>query len=205
MRCYDVSAVFFRNQTWREHIEHTLAWELPNIIKLMASFTAHFQKQRYEMVAIALEQLLPLRELCETELAHVDDIFKDFQDRELLVDVRAASAWAELWIFLEASNRLLARPIEKSKRGGMVCPGCSEQRHDTQRQSKCPRASRRLGELRAFVAALREKLRVAPALTICAWQNSGMLFELCKKSRFQCVQGVLKWIRSGYDPQNHRG
>ena len=96
-----------------EHIEHTLAGGFPNIKKLTASFTTHFQKQRYEMVAIALEQLLPLRELCETELVHVDDIFKDFQDRELLVDVRAASAWAELWIFLESFNCLLARPIEK--------------------------------------------------------------------------------------------
>ena len=164
----------------------------------MASFTAHFQKQRYEMVAIALEQLLPLRELCETELVHVDDIFKDFQDRELLVDVRAASAWAELWTLLESFNRLLTRPIEKSRRWGMVCPCCSEQRHDTKRQSKCPRASRRLGELRALVAALREKIASGSSVNNMRLAEFGNVVWIMEEIRFTmrapCVEMDQKLV-----------
>ena len=149
---------FFRNQTWREHIVALLGGDFPDVELLLKSFTAHFNKLRYESIFQGMAQLLKLRVLCETRLVHVDEMFTEFQDRELLVDVRAACAWPEFWSFNASFFNYVIEPSEMLRRWGLVCQCCRTERHLTHKKSKCPRASRRLGEAREVAQAFSKKL-----------------------------------------------
>jgi hypothetical protein len=93
---------------------------------------------------------LPLRKICETFLIHVDEMFLGFQDKEQLVDVRAACAWPEFWLFLEQYFEHLILPLEKARRWGLVCACCAELRRRSKARTRCPRASRRLKRLESF-------------------------------------------------------
>jgi hypothetical protein len=148
---------FFRNRTWRAQIVDQLGGRVDNIQKLLKTFRAGFKKWRYETLFGAFQELLALRSLCEDHLIHLDDIFKDFQDRDLLQDVRAACAWKDMWVFIAVFFEWVLFPLEKGRRWGMVCACCRDQRHNTAKQSKCPQASRRLYQAREFSIALTGK------------------------------------------------
>ena len=88
-------------------------------------------------------------------------MFKSFQDRELLIEVRAACAWKDLWIFVDVYYERVLVPLENARRWGLACLCCKHIRHDTVRRARCPRASRRLREARQFCINLVAKFNAS--------------------------------------------
>ena len=149
---------FFKNPTWRERIADALSEQFPEARLLLKSFTASLAKWRYETVDTCLGQLFVLRRLCQEFLHDIDRMFPQFQDKELLIDVRTACRFKDLWTFIGAFYAELIHPLELARRWGLVCSCCSALRHAGAKQSKCPRSSRRIREARAFLDELINNL-----------------------------------------------
>jgi hypothetical protein len=93
---------FFRCTDWRNRIISKVEADYPESRGLLKTFTARQAKWRYQTLFDVLGQLLPLRYLAETFLVDIDLMFTQFEDKDLLSEVKAACRWSDLWIFISS-------------------------------------------------------------------------------------------------------
>jgi hypothetical protein len=113
-------------------------------------FAATFIKWRYETLALAVQCLLTLEEVCR----HMQDFhFTEVQDKEGMKTAMQAAHDPALWNWLKGPGKHVVLRIESARHWFMVC-GCPEhrrQRHETGKQDPCNRVGRRLHEAADFV------------------------------------------------------
>ena len=86
---------FFKNQSYTQHISRRLGKGVWGQGQRKKRFTAGFAKWRYETVVDVLQQLNPLRRLCEEDLN--DALFASAQDLEFIRAVMQGCHDPALW------------------------------------------------------------------------------------------------------------
>jgi len=181
-----------------------------NADKTLLHFSVSFAKWRYETLAVVLEALLKLRQICEEDMAI--EWFENPQDREEINKVVVACKDKPLWRLFGALHTYIFRPLERYRRWGMVC-GCQEHIQDRKegKQISCPKDARRLREawpkVQEMITHFNTKKRTLtpadvendndlhPKVRRLLTQASGYL-----RSRLKYV-GVLPWYAVHCDEQ----
>jgi len=148
---------FFRNKTWRMHIQRSLRGRTD--VTCLKSFSASLAHWRYETMAEVLEDLDPLTDICENHLA--PELFANPQDRALVNAVLVNCRDTYLWSFIGAARREIFSPTEGMRHWGMVC-GCPEHvkdRQDGNKHIRCDLNGRRLAGAWPFIATEIDKAK----------------------------------------------
>jgi len=148
---------FFRNESYRTHLQLVLKGRCDT--KCLDHFQASFLKWRFETLAVAVQELVPLREVC----GHLrEEQFPDIQDKVELRKVVAAAGDQRLWRWICGPGRRVLVRIEGIRHWSMVC-GCPEhvreRREHPGRSLHCVRNGRRIHEVRKFVTEEIRKAR----------------------------------------------
>ena len=146
---------FFRNHTWREWLIRSLQHRMPNVGKLLKSWTATLAKWRYETLFVVMSALRPVRNLCEHNI-HAE-LFANAQDKELVQQVLQCCRDKRLWAFVEVVSKIIVEPMEGARRWGLVCFCCEDKRRAGQKHVRCPRDSRKLRQAWQFVQSQKSE------------------------------------------------
>ena len=95
----------FRNTTWREWIAKAVGNRVAGGKKSLEHFTATTAKWRFETHVTVLEQLAPLRQLCQEHVR--ESLFTDAQDKALVQTAVNARRDAWLWKYIVYSLKLV--------------------------------------------------------------------------------------------------
>ena len=158
---------FWRNKTWRKHVQRALEGRDDLELRIMDRFTADLAKWRYQTLETVLSALDKLRHICQVELRA--EWFANTQERETMATVFTATKDGELWRFITAARREVYVPNEKNRRWGMVC-SCPEhlrqRREENVSHISCYFNGRRLEEAWPFIVTESDRLMArARALT----------------------------------------
>ena len=185
---------FFKNPSYRQHIERRLGKTSFGEGRTKKQFTATFAKWRYETMVDVLQQLAPLRKLCEEDLDEA--LFAKAQDPEFIKAVMRACRDSPFWRWAMASLREIFLDLEVLRKWGMVCgdEDCEELRKASGYKKKidCPRNSRRLRHAATRVDEAIEKFRKRASQILPTDTDDDR--ELCSQ-----VQSVLRVVAEYLD------
>lgn len=99
---------FFRNRTWREWLVRAFARDMPHLVFQLAGFTATHAKWRFETIVAANVQLLPLREVCDTNIS--EELFVNAQEKRFISDFLRACRDKRTWKFVALTTPWLFQP-----------------------------------------------------------------------------------------------
>ena len=202
---------FFRVQAWRQHLQRALKHHHEvNAGRKLRFFSAGFAKWRYETLARVLEQLAPLRPICEHYIE--GGMFPSFKDGELLQSVLRSCQDQELWRFIVFAHAWVFAPLEKLRRWGLVCECHAAERKAGVRNIGCKWASRRLRNAWTEVSKVIDTFRTAAdELTMERCGGSNSLFRIGKSmlilsaeslnARFKYLD-VVPWLFARADTRD---
>ena len=202
---------FFRVQDWRLVVVKRLNTTFPESADLLKHFSAKTAKWRYETAHTTFDALLKLSHMCTHFLLDVDAWFPNFQDKDLLLKVREACQWRDLWCFMRVFFDTVLNPLERGRRWGLVCDCCRELRRLQAARVRCPWASRRLKQARKFCLDLVAELYAAGReLTLAAcggiqWVYDSVQHAILKsatmlKTKSSYLSKVLVLVVEADDP-----
>ena len=118
-------------------------------------------------------------------------------DTQFLAAVSDAFCDADVHVFIKTSLRDCLETFEKTRRWGIVCICCREQRA-AQRlrgvgpQSKCPWASRRLHQVRIFLSdTQREMVRLSNAMDLGSYEGNQHMMQASLNSLRGCISELV--------------
>jgi len=190
---------FFRVETWRQSLTRRLRDRIPGLQKTLKSFTANIAKWRFETMVTVCAALKKLRRLCQEFLR--EELFSNFQDRQLLQDVVNSCRDARLWQWISLVNDYIMEPLEHIRRWGMCCPCCKDLR-DAGKFVSCVNVSRRIHQAWEFVQEEIEKFRQkAKDLTPAMCEDSNYMCTMLKSILRQVADALHKrWKYFGVVP-----
>ena len=149
---------FYRNRSWREHVEASVQGRYPSAHKKLHTFSAQLVKWRYETAADVCHQLTNLRTLSENFV--VRELFVNTQEQVLIGEVIGCCNDQSLWRLTAALDSHVFGPLERMRHWGMVC-NCERHRLDRHagRKVHCWKAGRRLEEVPQFLADAEQELQ----------------------------------------------
>jgi len=150
---------FFRNMSYRKHLQTCLTGRCD--IAPLEHFEASFIKWRYQSVAVAIDELLLLRQICEDHF--VEELFNDVKDKASLRKAVEAAKDKAFWRWLAVPGKRVVGRLERFRRWGMICSctECNRTRKETKKPVECDRNSRRMDEMWTETQKLATELRTS--------------------------------------------
>ena len=188
---------FYKNKTWRNHVKKCLRDRAGIDLRPLDKCNADLAKWRYQTLPVCFTDLLRFRTISENEFR--SEWFINTQERETLAAVCHACKDAQLWKFMNASNREVLLPLERCRRWGMVCtcPHHVQLRATGVRHINCYFNSRRLPEAWEYVRGHAvEMLARARTLTVHDCEGDQEVFWAIRRMLEYSATGMMR--RSKY-------
>ena len=185
---------FWRNATWRRHVQRALHGRDDINLHLLDRFNATLAKWRYESLFLVFRALSLLRWICQHEFRQ--EWFANTQEKETLAGTWVACQDKQLWTYIDVSFREVYKPLERQRRWGMVCT-CPEhvQMRRERKSVSCFRNSQRLDEAFDFVQTESEAfLTRSRTLTLAECEGDFRVFR--------AVRHMLEWCGTNIRNRN---